>query len=265
MIEFTALAEIDRNNLIRLAELLEAGLLAPPFGALTLREHIPTAHVDSISACLDDIAQQQTSPAQMALVLRSFAAGTQVNRDMSQSIDVVVSGPDPSAAARDTGVVMRQLFNKARERVLVVGFAVHQGRSVFQALAERLDEHETLEVTLCIDVRRQQTSTSLDSRIVDGFARNFVDNEWSGARLPQLYYDPRSLAPSGPMHSALHAKCVVIDGREALVTSANFTEAAQERNIELGLLVNSPSVADRIEKHFLFLIRNGLLRRLPLP
>ena len=135
MIEFTALAEIDRNNLIRLAELLEAGLLAPPFGALTLREHIPTAHVDSISACLDDIAQQQTSPAQMALVLRSFAAGTQVNRDMSQSIDVVVSGPDPSAAARDTGVVMRQLFNKARERVLVVGFVVHQGRSVFQALA----------------------------------------------------------------------------------------------------------------------------------
>ena len=234
-------------------------------GALTLRDHIPTAHVDSVLACLNEISRRQTSPTQIALVLRSFAAGVQANRNVSESIDVVVSGPDPSAATRDTGVVMRQLFNKARERVLAVGFAVHQGRSVFQALAKRLDAQEALEATLCIDVRRRQTNTSLDSRIVDGFAKNFVDNEWPGARLPRLYYDPRSLAPSGPMRSALHAKCVVIDGREALVTSANFTEAAQERNIELGLLVDSPSIAGRIEKHFLFLIRNGQLHRLPLP
>ena len=42
----------------------------------------------------------------------------------------------------------------------------------------------------------------------------------------------------------------MIDGRKALVTSANFTEAAQERNIELGLLVNSPAVASQIEGHF---------------
>ena len=89
-------------------------------------------------------------------------------------------------------------------------------------------------------------------------------NEWPGTRLPRLYYDPRSLAPAGPVHSALHAKCVVIDGRESLVTSANFTEAAQERNIELGLLVNSPAVAGQIEAHFYSLIRNGHLERLPL-
>ena len=264
MIEFSTLAVLDQTNLIRLAELLEVGLLAPPFSVLALRDHIPAAHVASVSECLDELTQRQTSPAQIALMLRSFAAGTRVHRDISELVDVVVSGPDPSAERRDTGVVMRQLFNTARERVLAVGFAVHQGRSVFQALAERLDAHEALEATLCIDVRRQQTSTSLDSRLVESFARNFVENEWPGARLPRLYYDPRSLAPLGSRRSALHAKCVVIDGREALVTSANFTMAAQERNIELGLLVDSTAVADRIEKHFLSLIRNGHLERLPL-
>ena len=265
MIEFDALNDLDQMNLIRLADLLESNLLTPPFSKLSLQGHIAEAHVTSVSAYLDELTQRQVTPTQIALVLRSFAAGRQVNPNISELIDIVVSGPDVAATARDTGVVIRQLFNKAKERVLAVGYAVHQGRSVFRDLADRLDADESLEATLCLEVRREQTNTSLDSQVIGRFARNFVENEWPGTRLPRLYYDPRSLAPAGPVHSALHAKCVVIDGREALVTSANFTEAAQERNIELGLLVNSPAVAGQIEGHFYSLIRNGHLERLPLP
>ena len=265
MIEFDALHNLDRPSLIRLAELLEANLLAPPFSKLTLRDHVAEASVAAVSACLNELDRRLAPPAQIALVLRSFAAGRQMNRSVSELIDVVVSGPNVTEATRNTGVVMRELFNKARERVLIVGFAIHQGSSVFQALAERFDVHEALEVTMCIDVRREPTNTSLDSHIVSSFARNFIENEWPGKRLPRVYYDPRSLALVGSTRSALHAKCVVIDGQEALVTSANFTEAAQVRNIELGLLVNAPAVAGRIEQHFDSLIQNGHLDRLPLP
>ena len=265
MTELEALNAMDRSSLIRLADLLEANLLAPPFGELTLRNHIAESHVTSVSACLVELTHRDASPSQIALVLRAFAAGREVDRDISELIDVVVSGPDATAAARDTGVVIRQLFNKARERVLAVGFAIHQGRSVFQTLAERLDACEALDAILCIDVRREPTSTSRDIHIVRGFMRRFIENEWPGTRLPRLYYDPRSLAPTGQMRSALHAKCVVIDGSEALVTSANFTEAAQVRNIELGLHVSSPAVASQIEDHFHSLIRNGHLERIPLP
>ena len=52
----------------------------------------------------------------------------------------------------------------------------------------------------------------------------------------------------------MHAKFVVIGGTEALVTSANFAEAAQERNNELGLLLNSQSVARRIKEHLMSVI-----------
>ena len=211
-----------------------------------------------------ELTRRGASPSQIALVLRAFAAGRAVDC-VSESIEVVVSGPDATSAARDTGVVIRQLFNKAHDRVLAVGFAIHQGRSVFQTLADRLDACEALEATLCLDVRREPTSTSRDIHIVRGFVRIFVENEWPGTRLPRLYYDPRSLAPVGSRRSALHAKCVVIDGSEALVTSANFTEAAQVRNIELGLHINSPAIAGQIEDHFHSLIRNGHLERLPLP
>src|SRR4051812_3214450 len=53
--------------------------------------------------------------------------------------------------------------------------------------------------------------------ILARFARRFVDQEWPGARRPELYYDPRSLRPASAERSSLHAKCVAIDGRVGLI------------------------------------------------
>ena len=48
-----------------------------------------------------------------------------------------------------------------------------------------------------------------------------------------------------PLRGSLHAKCVVVDRSTALVTSANFTEAAQHRNIEAGLLIRHQGIQRR--------------------
>ncbi|MDE0038706.1 MAG: DISARM system phospholipase D-like protein DrmC [Gammaproteobacteria bacterium] len=263
--EFEALAAADRQELVRLADLLEAGLLTPPTSALSLCDHMAAAHAESVAQCLEKLSAEGMPPVHIALMLRAFTAGAQAAGGSSLPVELVVSGPDATGGARDTGVVMRQLFARARERVMAVGFAVRQGKAVFRTLADRLDGDEPLEATLCIDVRRQHGDTSIDRDILRRFANEFVRNEWPGSRLPRVYYDPRSLDPAGRTASSMHAKCVVIDGREVLVTSANFTEAAQQRNIELGLLVNSQSVARKIEEHFMSLIMNRNLARLPMP
>ena len=264
MNEFSALLPLDRNDLVRLAELLEAGLLKPPFGPLTLANHVASQHTGTVSECFEVLARRDLSPSQMALILQAFATGRQIGEEGSPTVSIVVSGPDAASTSRDTGVVMRELFAKARKRVLAVGFAVHQGKSVFEVLARRMDKDEVRQATLCLDVRRQPGDTSMDSQLILRFAQNFVENEWPGTRMPRVYYDPRSLALSGRTASAMHAKCVVIDGLEALVTSANFTEAAQTRNIELGLLIEDSLVSRRIEEHFDTLIRDGNLAPLPL-
>ena len=263
--DFDALAPTPRNDLLRLAELLDAGLLTPPISVLALRDHVPEVHATPLAQCFEELARRDMQPQHIALLLRAFAAARRPSDDESPRVEIVVSGPDATGGARDTGVVTRQLFGKARNRVLAVGFAIHQGKSVFKVLADRLDDDDAFEAILCIDVRRQPGNTTVDQDIVRRFASDFVRDEWPGKRLPRVYYDPRSLDPSGRTVSAMHAKCVVIDGQEALVTSANFTEAAQERNIELGLLVNSPDVAGRIEAHFLSLVRHEWLTFLPLP
>jgi phosphatidylserine/phosphatidylglycerophosphate/cardiolipin synthase-like enzyme len=85
-----------------------------------------------------------------------------------------------------------------------------------------------------------------------------------GERLPQLYYDPRSLDTEAVKRSSLHAKCVVVDRRVALVTSANFTEAAHKRNIEVGSLIRSERFAARLAGHFEALADAGLLKPLHL-
>ena len=51
-----------------------------------------------------------------------------------------------------------------------------------------------------------------------------------------MYYDRRALVP-GPPYASLHAKCVVVDGAQTFISSANFTQRAQERNIEVGVLI----------------------------
>ena len=265
MKQFEPLALLPPNDLLALAGVLECGLLKPPLSGLSLQPHLGNANAQPISELLGTFLEQGMTASQMALVLRAFASGRELGREGVPHIEVVVSGPDLAATARDTGVVIRQLFEGARKTVLAVGFAVHQGKSVFEALAQRLDADETLDAILCLDVRREPSDTSLDSAILDRFARRFVDREWPGERRPRVFHDPRSLSAADRSTSALHAKCVAIDGRKALVTSANFTEAAQHRNIELGLLVESLLVVGQIEAHFQSLIGNRILEPIPLP
>ncbi|MGH7506603.1 MAG: phospholipase D-like domain-containing protein [Longimicrobiales bacterium] len=62
--------------------------------------------------------------------------------------------------------------------------------------------------------------------------------------------------------SSLHAKCVVVDRSVAFISSANFTVAAQRRNIEIGTLIRSQPFADRLDSHFDALVASGLVRPL---
>lgn len=56
----------------------------------------------------------------------------------------------------------------------------------------------------------------------------------------------------------LHAKAVVADDESVFVTSANLTEAALDRNIELGLLVRDRPLALSVTGHFQGLVEPGV-------
>jgi phosphatidylserine/phosphatidylglycerophosphate/cardiolipin synthase-like enzyme len=64
--------------------------------------------------------------------------------------------------------------------------------------------------------------------------------------------------------TSLHAKCVIVDNEEAFVSSANFTEAAHTRNIEVGILLRSQSLARTLSNHFESLAALSILKPIPL-
>jgi phosphatidylserine/phosphatidylglycerophosphate/cardiolipin synthase-like enzyme len=56
----------------------------------------------------------------------------------------------------------------------------------------------------------------------------------------------------------LHAKAAVADDEAVFVTSANLTEAALDRNIEVGLLVRDRALAPSVSSHFRGLIDDSV-------
>jgi phosphatidylserine/phosphatidylglycerophosphate/cardiolipin synthase-like enzyme len=76
---------------------------------------------------------------------------------------------------------------------------------------------------------------------------------------PDLYYDPRTADPTS--FASLHAKCLIVDGERSLITSANFTDRGQTRNIEAGVLIHDRGYAEALERQWANLIESGDVER----
>ena len=120
-----------------------------------------------------------------------------------------------------------------------------------------------LRVTLLLNIQRKWGDTTAAEQLVRKFADRFWGTDWPGSSRPTVYYDPRALELDGP-GGVLHAKTVVADDEAVFVTSANLTEAALDRNIEVGLLVRDRALAASVSSHFRGLIERGLLNPLPM-
>lgn len=247
---------LSGDDLRALAKALDDRRLIAPFGELSLgRLGLPKA----LAAELAYLAQLQFTPVQMARLAEALATERECLEDQFGKVEIVATGPDPQERSRSTAVVVEQLFREAKQRVLIVGFAVYGGQEIFKTIAERMDHEPALVVTCCFDISRKSADTTRASDLINRFATNFVHKQWPGARMPRVYYDPRGLDSDPTKRAVLHAKTVVIDGRKALITSANPTEAAYLRNIELGILIDDPGLAAGIERLFDSLINEQFL------
>lgn len=254
---------LSEADLRQLGGALRAGRLTAPFGAVGLRRYLAVELADAVATELQRLHGAGMEPAHLALLLEALAEDRAARPPLPDGLDLVTSGPEaPGVAIRDTAVVVRELFSSARQSVLAVGYAVHGGRQVFRALAERMEQQPDLDVRLCLDVQRPWQDVTPTALLLRRFADRLKMREWPGARLPAVYYDPRSLELNAARRASLHAKCVVVDRQVAFVSSANFTEAAQARNIEVGLLVRVPAIAEALSRHFEALIEAGVLKGL---
>ena len=184
-------------------------------------------------------------------------------RNSRVTADLVWTNPAGAGAhSRDTSVVVQELFAQAQRDVLVSTFVVQNAKTVFKPLADRMDAVPDLRARIFLHIERKGRDTTLESELLREFSAQFR-REWPGKRLPEVFYGPRGLAMASSERATWHAKCVVIDDDVAFVTSANFTERAQARNVEAGVLLRGPHVLQQLRAQFEALIEAKQVRRVP--
>jgi phosphatidylserine/phosphatidylglycerophosphate/cardiolipin synthase-like enzyme len=259
----SVLHSLNPGILETLERALSGRRLVAPYTATGLARHVPGANADALATELVKLDHAGMTGPQIALLIDAITEEKRTAEAQADRIELVWTGPETTGSrSRDTAAVARELFSTAESSVLVTTFAIYQGSDVFKPLADRMVERPALRVRLFLNVMRPSSTSDDDSTITRNFLKTFRKKDWPWEAVPEVYYEPRSLAPNAPDRSVLHAKCIVADDRRVFVTSANFTEAAHERNIEAGLLLDNATIAQALTRQFETLVHAEILKRL---
>ena len=256
-----ALLDLPSHLRDRLASALESGLLGPSPTLVSLRAVLGDLEdAEDVAASLLELERLGISGTAAAAWLRTVGRVAERTRKP----DLVWSGPEVQGLhARDTRRVYEELLGSAERSIWASTYAFFDGPKAFEVLARRMDTTPALRVTLLLNIQRKRGDSTASEQLVRRFADHFWKTDWPGSSRPSVFYDPRALDQEGP-GGVLHAKAVVADDEAVFITSANLTEAALDRNIELGVLIRDRAFALAVGGYFRSLIDRELLKPLPL-
>jgi hypothetical protein len=224
---------VSLPDLEQLCREVERGAVPMPMTASALA----AVHLSHVAPDVEGL--QTLDRVTVAAVLRAVVADREHQRH--PRLELVWTGPEtPGSTTRDTAIVVRELFASARRSVLVAGFAFDCGATIFEPVHAAMRDR-AVEASFFLDIGRAPPGVAADDH-VSRMVKQFLAENWPfGEPFPQVFYDPRTIAPSSV--ASIHAKCVVVDDERALVTSANFTDRGQTRNIEVGVLIEDAGFA----------------------
>lgn len=148
--------------------------------------------------------------------------------------------PSMPGIARPTQAVVREMIRQATSEVIVLGYEFTDPNTV-QLLADATARGT--DVVIICDRGR-------------GTVARIRDFWPPGCRRPHVLQD-RERAHGAP-YASMHAKCLLVDARDLLVTSANFTFHGLYGNIEIGIRLRGSPVAEA-RKIFSHLVQDGVV------
>jgi hypothetical protein len=245
------LAEISTPDLQRLAaELTRGGA-----GTAVTRPRLSASRLGHLWEPVHALGILEA--ATLATVVRAVLA----ERDARPrtSVDLVWTGIEAKTAyARPTVTVVRELFESAQHHVLIAGYAFDHGADIFEPLHGAMKARGVM-VDIYLHIDRARSRDDLSKHLGHEVATFFAQNWRFGTPHPVIYVAPRTIDPA--LCESLHAKCVVVDERVAIVGSANFTDRGQSRNIEVGARIEDVGFAEALLGQFRAATNAGVFRR----
>jgi phosphatidylserine/phosphatidylglycerophosphate/cardiolipin synthase-like enzyme len=233
---------------------ITAGLLQPFFGS----------KAPEVACRMSSISGLGCPPTVLAALAEALAKSQSSTEAALRSVFPVLSGPAvPGVPVVATPTVVRGLFEEAKSRVLISSYVFHDASELLAPLAKRMDCDPEFETTIITDLSHTRKNDEPIPVLTNRFKQQFLAYSWPGKRHPTLWHDPRALfEPDRSKSGVMHAKTVIIDEAAAFVTSANFTEAAQGRNVEAGILVRHPIHVKTLRAFFHGLIETNQLQKI---
>lgn len=171
-----------------------------------------------------------------------------------QSVELVWSGPNVvQSTFRRTDRVWVEVIDAAESDLWLASFSVGAVDRVQRSLIAALDRGVRVHLLF------EAVADSGGRLSRDGFA-SFDRRVLDRAAVYCWRADKRE--PSAAGHAGLmHAKAAVADSELMFVTSANLTDAALERNLEVGVIVRGGSEPRRLTARFEALVDMGIVER----
>lgn len=245
------LTRISSADLLSLLNDLEGGRLACPLteSALVLRHQ---SHLWAHCGLLANL----NAEAAIAVISSVLA---ERNHAIYPRLDLVWTGPESAVShSRDTSIVVEELFRKAQNHVLVGEYSFDHGADILLPLHAAMRDRG-VRAELFFDLGSLADSPDNVGTHALNKKQQFLKHNWPfGLPNPTLRYTP--LGATKGQWASMHAKCMVVDERFTLITSANFTNRGQTRNIEAGVLIDSPAFAQEFLAHWARLVELGIFK-----
>lgn len=249
------LSSLSRHELEFLHKSIKLGHLSAPISKMSLQ----ALGRGKLFARLGPLAG---APRAAALALLEMALARPNAQDGPASATLVWTGPAvPLSAARPTRQMILELLGKAESSVLIAGYELDHGSVLLEPLFAAMRDRG-VNARLFVDIRPAPSPKTPPDAYLALATHKLLARNWPfGAPLPSLFH----YAPTAEHGSrkSLHAKCVVVDRRHVLIGSANFTRRGVERNLEIGVALDAPELAETLVQQFDRLIELGELSPLP--
>lgn len=275
---FKALHRINTESQIRdLANSIISGEMMFGWNPTSVAKIVGSDEAKAICLELDAAEKSGFSKAQVGQLVMTAYDGRKAEIEAERQFELIFSGPQiEGARAASTLQEFDRVVSTANKELLVVTHSIYKADKILASIARR--QEMGAKVTICYNISRNssQNKGRPAQKVLDEARQDFIKSWGAEYPLPQVFYFPLSLwrsnDPGVPPEAlpaltgvgerefpVLHTKCIIADRSLALVTSANLSDSAQKRNLELGVLIKNPSYASKICNYFEGAIKTKVL------
>lgn len=185
--------------------------------------------------------QSEISAKELSYMLLTASHVSAVQQE-NQSSELVWTGPvTPFVSARRTEQALLEVITGAEKSLFLTSFVAYKVPSILRALTESAAKGVRIIILL---ESSKDFGGSLDSDLIAVTKKALPSCEFA-------YWAVKEEEFEG---GKVHAKIVLADDKRCLITSANITQHAMEKNIEVGVLLNGGSLVQNLSRHLRHLL-----------